>query len=83
MTPQRRVLAVRRAAITVGVVALALVFLAAFVGLGIPALVIIPAAWIAVVAALVWLVLFLVDRRAADRHAAQGRSWRPDGTTAG
>lgn len=82
MNPQRRLRAVRRTVLAAVVVSAVLAFVAAFVGMGIPGVVIVPAAVVAVIAAIAWLVLASVERRAADRHAAQGRSWRPSGSTA-
>ncbi len=78
MNPRRRVLLVRRVAITAVVVALALAVVALFIGLPVPGIGVTVALNVAVVAAILWLVLFLVDRRAASAHDEQGRSWRPN-----
>ncbi|QCB92232.1 hypothetical protein [Cellulomonas shaoxiangyii] len=81
MSPERHLLAVRRAVRAAVVVAGALALVTLVVGGSIAGLVLVTAGGAAVGAAVSWILTVSAERRAAELHAAQGMSWRPGNDT--
>lgn len=61
--------------VAVGVV---LGLVALLIGVSVPAMVLGPATIILLLAAIIWVISILLDRRNAHANAIAGRSWLPD-----
>lgn len=78
MNAQQRKLAIyRRIAKWVAIGLAIVLLLTLLVGMSIPALILAPASIAFLIAVIVWIACFLIDRRNSSLHAADGTSWKP------